>query len=119
MIEKNYIVRHIHKDYFGSQEEEKKFSSILEAFKYYKKASQYDFDYGDSFAITEKPFGCFSSLKEKQPKHGLVLGHKPTEMERWLYGRPSKSNKALDIKDVETLHVIEDKYVFDNDKTIF
>lgn len=125
MIEKIYIVECIFFDCFtGTKQTYKRFATIKEAYRFYRNELLKGFDYGDAYYSVRRPNGCFSFKEEKQPKHGLVLGHKPNEMERWLYSRPSNNDKALksalsELRDVETPYIPKEEYLFDNEEISF
>ncbi len=60
----------------------KKFDALLEAWAYYKSRKASDYDYGDSFRITEAPTAIWCTEKPTHNEHGWSFGHEPTIEEK-------------------------------------
>lgn len=115
-----YIVETKSYDYFvGTKVSTKEFNTLLEAWGFYKKASNHDFYYENHFEATYPPKTIWSPKKETQPKHGLVLGYAPAKedillptLEEGVFG------VFTDVKDIIPSGV-EEEYFFDKDDIEF
>lgn len=86
MVTYTYIVEKESYDYFGGHQcDMKRFNTLEEAWAAYAKSRKYDRSYDDgSFYKTYKPRLVEQFNKERQPKHGQVLGYKPIPDE-WVW----------------------------------
>lgn len=82
MVAYTYVVEAESYDYFGGHRlDKKRFNTLMEAWATYVKWRKYDRYYDDgAFYRTHKPRLVVSVIEERQPKHGRVLGHKPTKL---------------------------------------
>lgn len=72
-----YFVEKNNYDYFtGNRSETKGFKTLVEAWSFYKTNSKFDFDYGDHYQITNKPWrakGADAYVLPKQRPHARSL----------------------------------------------
>lgn len=80
MVTYTYVLERVSYDYFGGHRSEKeRFNTLGEAWAAYVESRKYDGFYDDgTFYQTRKPRLVEVFDKERQPKHGQLLGCKTT-----------------------------------------
>lgn len=107
----------------GYRSETKEFQTLLDAWKFYKSISKFDFDYMDHYQATNKPRRAKDADAYVLPKQRPHARSKE-EYESWFAPykcEPFFSFKQVsnfnDVKDVEVIK--EKEYFFDNDEILF
>lgn len=111
-----YVVKETYDWFTGNRSEVKGFTTLVEAWSFYKINSKFDFDYGDHYQITKKPWRAKDAdayILPNQRPHARSL----EEYEKWFTPykcEPFFSHNFDDIKDVEVVKKEED-YFFDEE----
>lgn len=121
----NYFVTVCTYDWFcGQKYETKGFSTLLEAWCFYKQNRKYDFDKFDHYQSTYRP------VRNSQADAYVLPPQRPharskEEYESWFapykcepFFRFKQVSSFDDVKDVEVVKK-EEKYFFDNDELLF
>lgn len=100
----------------GHRSETKGFTTLVEAWNFYKINSKFDFDYIDHYQITNNPWrakGADAYVLPKQRPHARSL----EEYKKWFHPykcEPFFSHNFDDVKDVEVVKK-EEEYFFDEE----
>lgn len=124
-----YVVEETYDWFTGNRREVKGFTTLVEAWSFYKSNSKFDFDYGDHYQNTKKPW------RAKDADAYILPNQRPharskSEYEKWFTPykcEPFFSHNFDDIKDVENFDDIKDvevvkkeeEYFFDNGELLF
>lgn len=111
-------------DWFnGYRSESKGFTTLIDAWKFYKSMSKFDFDYVDHYQVTGKP------RKSKDADVCVLPKQRPharskDEYESWFaqykcepFFKFKQVSSFDNVKDVEVRK--EEEYFFDNDELLF
>ena len=118
-----YVTRETYDWFTGNRSEVKWFVTLAEAWSFYKSNSKFDFDYGDHYQITKKPWRAKDAdayVLPKQRPHARSL----EEYEKWFsykcepFLRFKEISNFDDVKDVEVVKK-EKEYFFDNGELLF
>ena len=118
-----FIVTENYDWFTGHRSEVKGFKTLVEAWSFYKSNSKFDFDYGDHYKITKKPWRAKSADAYVLPKQRSHARSKE-EYEKWFsykcepFFRFKEISNFDDVKDVEVIKK-EEKYFFDNGELLF
>lgn len=119
-----YVVKETYDWFTGNRSETKGFTTLVEAWSFYKSNSKFDFDYGDHYQITKKPW------RAKDADAYILPNQRPharsrKEYESWFaqykcepFFRFKEISNFDDVKDVEVVKK-EEKYFFDNGELLF
>ena len=118
-----FIVTETYDWFTGNRSEVKGFTTLVEAWSFYKINSKFDFDYGDHYQITKKPW------RAKDADAYILPNQRPharskEEYEKWFSYKCEpffRFKEVLNFDDVKDVEVIkqEEKYFFDNEELLF
>ena len=121
----NYFVAIESYDWFnGHRSEVKGFTTLAEAWGFYKSESKFDFDYIDHYQATSKPArrkDADAKILPKQRPHARSM----EEYEGWVTQHKCEPffrfKEVLNFDDVKDVEVIkqEEEYFFDNGELLF
>ena len=119
-----YVTKETYDWFTGHRTEVKGFKTLVEAWSFYKSNSKFDFDYGDHYQITKKPW------RAKDADAYILPNQRPharsrKEYESWFaqykcepFFRFKEISNFDDVKDVEVVKK-EEEYFFDNEELLF